>query len=160
MVGILGLKRTYQELEFRKLTNVLQAGVFEKERPARESTADAPLKPLEASSRLPRERVNAGNLVIGVMRVTEGLWTRASSGQALDCLFDAASQSMQHSLEAYDQRFIRQELQRFSKHRFRRFPIPRHHVRLRSKINGVLVGRTFFPPRLQFFVSALVLLIP
>ena len=80
MVGILSLKRTYQELKFGKLTNVLQAWVFQEKRPARESSANAPLKPLEASSPLSRERVNAGNLVIRVMGVPEGFWTRTGPG--------------------------------------------------------------------------------
>ena len=110
MIGILSLKRTYQEFKFGKLTNVLKAWVFKEKRPTRESSANAPLKPLETGSPSPRERVNAGNLVIGVMGMPEGFRTRTGPGYAPQGLFDVAGQCMQHALEAYDQRLIRQAL--------------------------------------------------
>src|SRR5215467_11072494 len=117
--------------------------VFEEKRPAGESTADTPLKPLEGRLALSCQRQNAGDLIIGVMRVPKGFWARTGSGHAVQSLWDLTRQCIKHTLETNDEWFFRQELQRFSKQSLRHSPVPRHHVWLRSKIYRVLVGGTF-----------------
>src|SRR5215468_7464044 len=109
MIGILRLERTYQELKFGKLTKIFKAGIFQEKRPARETTTDAALKPFKANFRLPCERKNASNLVIGVVGVPKGLRTRTGFGYALECLVESASQCMEHALKANHQRLVRQE---------------------------------------------------
>lgn len=71
MVWILGLQRAYQQFKLRKPVQVFEAMVLLEKRPAREPGAYAALQPLESGFALASQGQNAGNLVIGVVRVSE-----------------------------------------------------------------------------------------
>src|SRR5215813_12687999 len=110
MIGILRLKRTYQELKFGKLAKISKAGIFQEKRPACETTTNAALQPFKANFWLPCERKNASNLVTRVVGVPKGLRTRTGSGYALECSFESASQCIEDALKANHQRLVRQEV--------------------------------------------------
>jgi len=69
MVRILGLQRAHQEFKLGKPTQTLEATVFQEKGPACESSADAPLKPLESSFTSAYQGENASDLIIGMVRV-------------------------------------------------------------------------------------------
>src|SRR5882672_7694209 len=76
MIGILGLQRAHQDFKRRKLTQIFEVRVLQKKRPARESTANTSLQPLEGSFASSQQGKYAGNLMVSVVRMSEGFWTR------------------------------------------------------------------------------------
>ena len=70
-MGIFGLQRTNEGLEFRKIADIFQARVFDKERPAGEAGGDAAFEPFEGGFSLAKERENTGDLVVRVVGVAE-----------------------------------------------------------------------------------------
>jgi hypothetical protein len=71
MIGVFRPQRMYQHLESSHAPQVLQAGVLQKERPARKSCAYAALQPLKGFFTPTQYRENAGNLVVAVMCVAK-----------------------------------------------------------------------------------------
>ena len=74
MVGILGLQRAQQHVKFRKAPQILEAGVFQKKRPARKSAGHASIQPLKSHFAASQHRKDAGDLVVGVVCVPKCLW--------------------------------------------------------------------------------------
>ena len=89
---ILGLQRAHQSLKFRKTSKPLETSVFEKERPAGKSAADASFQPLKRRSTPPQQREYAGDLIIGVVSMSEGFCGAAGASHALERLFRVSRQ--------------------------------------------------------------------
>jgi hypothetical protein len=69
MVGILGLQRAHQEFKLGKPAETLETRVFQEKGPARESSADTPLKPLKGGFASFYQGENASDLIIRMVRV-------------------------------------------------------------------------------------------
>src|SRR5215472_2706554 len=98
MVGILGLQSTYYKLEVGKAAQISEARIFQEERPTCESGADTPFKPLKSRSPLPCQGENASDLIIGMVRMPKGFWTRTGPGHGVECQFIFSRQRVKHTL--------------------------------------------------------------
>src|SRR5258708_19166702 len=98
MVRIFGLQRTDQKFELGKAVQTGEARIFQEERPAGESSADAPLQPLKGSFTPSCQGQGASNLMISMVGVPKGFWTRTGSGHTVDGSFSFPPQSVQQAL--------------------------------------------------------------
>lgn len=98
MVRIFGLQGSDQKFELRKAVQTRKARIFQEERPAGEAGADAPFKPFKGSFAPPRQRERASDLIVGMVCVSKGFWTRAGSGYRIDCCVSVPHQSMELTL--------------------------------------------------------------
>src|SRR5580700_2945176 len=84
MIRVLGLQRADQKFEFRESSQTRKAGIFQEVRPAGKSGANASLQPLKGSFAPSGQGQRAGDLIIRMMRMSEGFWTRTGPGHTLD----------------------------------------------------------------------------
>ena len=70
--GVFVLKVGDESLEFELLAQIFEIGIDPKEWPARESSVYTALQPLHCLVGFAQNGVNARNLIIGVVGVTEG----------------------------------------------------------------------------------------
>src|SRR5580692_8637305 len=98
MIRVLGLQRADQKFELRKTSQTRKAGVFQEVRPAGKSGADASLQPLKGSFAPSRQRQCASNLIIRMMRMAKGFWTRTGPGHTLDRRVLIPHQGVQQAL--------------------------------------------------------------
>jgi hypothetical protein len=127
MVRILRLQRTHQDFKLRKTAQILETRVFHKKRPARESSADASLKPFKRLGWPPQYGENTGDLIIGMVGVSKRFWAGAGPSQALQCAFVFTRQGVKEAEQTDDEWIFRQESHSFIEQEFRLFPIPCHH---------------------------------
>src|ERR1700733_4787382 len=123
MVGILRLQRAHQDFKFRETAQILETRVFHKKRPARESGADAPLKPLKSLGRPLQNRENTGDLIASMVRVPKGFWAGAGPSEALKRPFGVARQGIEDTEQTDDKWLFGQRLHCFIEQSFRLFPI-------------------------------------
>ena len=74
MIRILRLQRAHQQIKFGQAMQVLWTVVFQEERPARETVADASLQPGKSLLMLAGQCKHAGDLIIGAVRMPKRLW--------------------------------------------------------------------------------------
>ena len=67
----------------------------------------------KAASRLPGEGENAGDLIVSMVRVPKRFWTRTCPGSCSRAPRLLSRQGVKHALQADDERFVRDKLQRF-----------------------------------------------
>jgi hypothetical protein len=113
MVRILGLQRAHQDFKFRETAQILETGVFHKKGPARESGADAPLKPFKSLGWPPQYGENTGDLVISMVGMPKGFWAGAGPSEALERPFGVTRQGVDDTEQTDDKRFFGQELHCF-----------------------------------------------
>src|SRR5271165_5395238 len=92
MVRIFGLQGAHQDLEFRKTAHTLQANVPHEKWPARKSAADALFKPLKGQRTAAQQRIDASDLIVGMVGVPEGFGATAGASHTLQRLFSAPRQ--------------------------------------------------------------------
>src|ERR1035438_5367925 len=98
MIRVLGLQRADQKFELGKTSQTREAGIFQEVRPASESGADAPLKPLKGSFAPSRQGEGASDLMIRMVCVSKGFRTRTGSGDTIDCCLTVPHQGMEQTL--------------------------------------------------------------
>src|SRR5580658_3770506 len=98
MIRVLGLQRADQKFELRKASQTRKAGIFQEVRPAGKSRADASLQPLKGSFAPSGQGQRGGDLIIRMMRMPEGFWTRTGAGHTLDCRVLIPPQRVQQTL--------------------------------------------------------------
>jgi len=97
------LKITDQSFEFGLLTQAFEMGIDPEEGPARETRFDAALQPRHRLVRFSQYGINAGDLIISVVRVAEGARRIESSADTLDRTVALVAPGVQHTLHADDQ---------------------------------------------------------
>src|SRR5271154_4528722 len=98
MVRVFGLQSSDQKFELGKAAQTRKARIFQEEGPAGEPRADAPLQPLKSSFAPSRQGEGASDLMIGVVCVSKGFWTRTGSGHTIDCCLSVSHQGMEQTL--------------------------------------------------------------
>src|ERR1700675_1754453 len=86
MAWIPGLNRAHQQVKLRQPMQVLETTVVPEKWPAGESAAHAALEPLKSGLAISCKREDAGDLIIGMMRVPERFRTCTRPGHAVQRL--------------------------------------------------------------------------
>src|ERR1700756_2004540 len=114
--------------------------VFQKERPARESGANTSFQPLERRLLPPQQGENAGDLIVGVVRMPKGLRVRTSLCQAIQSLSIVPCQGVKYAPQTNDERLIGQKLGCLIQQSLCLLPIPSHYGRLWPVVDRILIA--------------------
>ena len=68
------MKRSHHSFEREKLAQILEAGILQKKRPAGETGVYGAFQPRHRFVLVPQYGINAGDIIVGVMRMAEGTW--------------------------------------------------------------------------------------
>src|SRR5450432_4036145 len=98
MVRVFRLQRVDQKFELGKAAQTSEARIFQEKRPTGESGADAPLKPLKCSFASSCQGEGTGDLMISMVRMPKGFWTRTGPGYTVDGRFCVPHQSVEQAL--------------------------------------------------------------
>ena len=102
------LKITDQSFEFGLLTQAFEMRIDLEERPAGETGVDAAFQPRHRLVRFPQYGINAGDLIISVVRMAEGVRRIESPADTLDRRAGLVAPGVQHALQADDQGLVAQ----------------------------------------------------
>ena len=141
-------------------TQVFQARVSQEKWPACETGINAALKPLERGFMAIQQGKNAGNLIIGVMSVTERFRVRARQAHALQRQLGFSRRCMHHALKAGKHGFLLHKATGLIEQSRGLFPFANHDREFQGKMNGVLILRTLQTPTSQLFPGEFVLSVP
>ena len=86
-------------------------GIDPEERPARKPGVDAPFEPRHRLVRVPEYRINAGDVVVGVVRVAEGTRGIQRLTNTLQCEVGLTAPGVQHALKGDEPGLVRQLFQ-------------------------------------------------
>src|SRR5258706_514628 len=92
-----------ESLEFEILTQVLEVGIQQEEWPAGKTGVDAAFKPCQRLVPVAKQRMNASDLVVGVMRMAEGARRIERPANTLERRAFLVSPGVQHALKADEQ---------------------------------------------------------
>src|SRR5215469_15567882 len=99
MVRMLGLQRIHDHFKLGEVTQILQAWVTQKKGPTGESGADTSLKPFKCSPGPSQQCKDAGNLIVSMVCMSEGLRACAGLIHALKRLPLFTRQSIENALQ-------------------------------------------------------------
>src|SRR5690348_1399463 len=160
MARIFSLQRTDEHLKFRQAAQVFQTRILQKERPARESGANAALKPFKRLFRLAQHSQDAANLVVAVVCVAESSRNNAGAVHRGQCTLMLARQSVKQSLKTQDERFVGQKTPSLIQTQSGLLPFACHHGYLWSEVKRVFIARQLGAPRADFLFRKVVFLPP
>ena len=80
VVWVFALQRANQDFKIGEAAEILEAGVFQEEGPTGESGANTAFEPFEGGFAAAQNGEDAGGLIIGIVRMSEGLWNGTDLG--------------------------------------------------------------------------------
>lgn len=128
------------------MPQVLEVGIDAEERPAREAVIGRAFEPPHRLVEIAKDRIDARDVVVHVVGVTERLRRLERPADALEGAVPLASPGVDNTLENDDQRFVRELLRCGGYPLLRRFQIPTQEWRKRARDDGIDAPRPLAIP--------------
>ena len=160
MIGIFCLQGADQDIEGGEFAKVFEPGITEEKRPAGKTGGDTALEPFEGGVAAFEQGENARELIVAVVGMAERLGDSASPGEAVQGAVCFTGHGVINALEAGEERFIGEQLERFIEQAFRFLHMAAHHRQVGSKIEGIFVARIFGKPGVDFTAGEIKFALP